>query len=109
MALQAVRDSHGLMEVVTDENILEVQALLAKVEGLFVEPASAASIAGLKKLIEQKIIEKDEVVTCIVTGHGLKDPNIVKTQFQRPIQVSKNLTGIIDKLGLQKTHLEVIR
>ena len=65
------------METVTDDEILKAQHLLASSEGLFVEPASAASIAGLVKLVESNQIEKDESIVCIVTGHGLKDPNVV--------------------------------
>ena len=76
-ALTAVYDSNGLMETVNDEEILEAQRLLAGLEGLFVEPASAASIAGLKKVVELGLIERSETTVCIATGHGLKDPDTV--------------------------------
>lgn len=76
-ALRAVKDSGGLMETVNDEEILEAQRILARLEGLFVEPASAASIAGLQKLVKDNLIQGDMDVVCIATGHGLKDPEIV--------------------------------
>jgi threonine synthase len=83
-ALRAVRDSGGIMEAVTDDEILEAQRLLARLEGVFVEPASASSIAGMKKLIEVGLVGADERVTCVVTGHGLKDPEIVSQMFEKP-------------------------
>ena len=72
---EAARDeSGGLIEKVTDEEITEAQKLLASTEGVFCEPASAASVAGvIKKAKEGFFTEKCEVV-CILTGHGLKDP-----------------------------------
>ena len=83
-ALRAVRDSGGIMEAVTDDEILAAQRLLARLEGVFVEPASASSIAGMKKLIEVGLVGADERVTCVVTGHGLKDPEIVSQMFEKP-------------------------
>ena len=80
-ALKAVYDSKGLMEAVTDEEILEAQRKLARLEGLFIEPASAASIAGLKKLVELGSIDKGEEVVCVATGHGLKDPDIIVKNY----------------------------
>ncbi len=74
-AIKAIYDSKGLAESVTDEEILNAQKLLARKEGIFVEPASAASIAGFIKLIENREIDKGEEVVCVTTGHGLKDPN----------------------------------
>ena len=87
-ALNAVRDSDGLMETVSDKEILEAQKLLARLEGLFIEPASAASIAGLKKLAEMGEIDADEEVVCVATGHGLKDPDIIISLYERPIEVN---------------------
>jgi len=86
-ALNAVYDSRGLMETVNDKEILEAQKLLARLEGLFIEPASAASIAGLKKLAEMGAIDADEEVVCVATGHGLKDPDIVLVSYEKPLEV----------------------
>lgn len=86
-ALSAVYDSKGLMETVSDEKILAAQGLLARLEGLFVEPASATSIAGLIKLTEMGQIDKHERIVCVATGHGLKDPDIVISSYKRNIGV----------------------
>jgi len=94
-AVRAVKESNGLVEKVSDEEILEAQRILARSEGLFVEPASAASIAGLIKLVQRGLIEKDELVVCILTGHGLKDPNIILRRFPRPIEVEASEEAVI--------------
>ncbi|MCQ4152845.1 MAG: threonine synthase [Archaeoglobi archaeon] len=72
-ALRAIYDSKGLAETVSDSEIISAQKLLAK-NGIGVEPASAASVAGLIKLSKLGMIEKDETVVCIATGNLLKDP-----------------------------------
>lgn len=74
--LHAIRDSKGTAETVSDKEILEAQRSLAAKEGIFVEPASAASIAGLKKEREAGRIDRSELVVCVTTGHGLKDPSV---------------------------------
>ncbi|MFH0848850.1 MAG: threonine synthase [archaeon] len=99
-ALKAVENSRGLMETVTDEEILEAQKLLARLEGIFVEPASASSIAGLKKLVEGGLISADENVVCVTTGHGLKDPDIVQSMFEKPITVKSDPNSLEKALGL---------
>ena len=75
--LSAIRDSRGTAETVTDRQILEAQKELATLEGIFVEPASAASIAGVKKLSEEGRVDRSETVVCVTTGHGLKDPSVL--------------------------------
>jgi len=104
-AMKAIKDSGGTAETVTDKEILEAQKLLARYEGLFVEPASASSIAGLKKMLESGEIGKDEVVICIATGHGLKDPDIVVKMFEKPYEVDAEISSIEKLLGVafQKT------
>ncbi len=74
--LQAIKESEGSAETVSDREILEAQKELAAKEGLFVEPASAASIAGLRKMRESGGIDRSEVIVCVTTGHGLKDPSV---------------------------------
>lgn len=76
--LKAIRDSRGTAETVTDHQILEAQKELATLEGIFVEPASAASIAGVKKLSEEGRVDRSETVVCVTTGHGLKDPSVLE-------------------------------
>ena len=100
-ALNAIYDSNGYSETVSDEEILSAQKLLARKEGIGVEPASAASIAGLKKLVEMGEIDKGETVTCVVTGHLLKDPNTAIDACTKPVEVDANLNDL-KKLLLNK-------
>ena len=74
-AIAARDESGGAIESVTDAEILEAYRALASLEGVFVEPASAASVAGLWKAAKAGLIARGETVVCTVTGHGLKDPN----------------------------------
>ena len=70
-AIAAIRESGGDAVTVTDREILSAQKLLAEKEGLFVEPASAAPIAHLRKK------KRRGLVVCVATGHGLKDPEVI--------------------------------
>jgi threonine synthase len=100
--LIAIRESSGTAETVTDAEILAAQKLLARVEGLFVEPASASSIAGLKKLIENGDVDKDERIVCVTTGHGLKDPDTAVQMSEKPIEVEVEMEAIENVLGLKR-------
>lgn len=93
-ALRAIYDSDGSAETVSDEEILDAQKLLARSEGIGVEPASAASIAGLRKLVDADEIDKDEEIVCIVTGHLLKDPNTAINACKEPISVNANVDAL---------------
>lgn len=77
-ALAAAKNSGGWFTAVTDEEILQAYQLLAAKEGLFVEPASAAGVAGLIKLRQTKKLPEGAQVVCVLTGHGLKDPDTVR-------------------------------
>lgn len=93
-ALRAIYGSEGMAETVSDDEILEAQKTLARTEGIFVEPASASSIAGLKKLIEKGEIERNERVVCVTTGHGLKDPDTAIKSCEETIQVEADIREI---------------
>lgn len=93
-AVRAIEDSGGLVETVSDNEILEAQRLLAQCEGLFVELASAASVAGLKKLVSMGLIDKEERVVCIATGHGLKDPDVVLRQCPKPVETEATVDSV---------------
>jgi threonine synthase len=93
-ALRAIYESDGMAETVSDEEILEAQKLLARREGIGVEPASAASIAGLRKLVESGQIDKGEQIVCIVTGHLLKDPNTAINACKEPIEVDADISAL---------------
>jgi threonine synthase len=73
-AVEARDVSGGLIDMVTDEQILEAHRLLSRTEGVFVEPASAASVAGLLMMAERGLVPPGARIVCTVTGHGLKDP-----------------------------------
>ncbi|RKY36265.1 MAG: threonine synthase, partial [Candidatus Omnitrophota bacterium] len=75
-AEKARDESGGLIAAVTDEQILRAYEIIAKTEGVFVEPASAASVAGILQLSQEAYFSKDKeiVIVCVLTGHGLKDP-----------------------------------
>ena len=98
-ALRAIYDSKGLAETVTDTEILEAQRKLARSEGLFIEPASAASIAGLRKLANRGEIRRDETTVCIATGNGLKDPDVIINNYRLSPEVDVKDGDISNILG----------
>ncbi|MCX8002299.1 MAG: threonine synthase [Anoxybacillus mongoliensis] len=75
-AVQAANESGGKIDEVTDEQILHAYRLLAREEGIFAEPASCASVAGVMKQVERGEIAKGSRVVAVLTGNGLKDPNV---------------------------------
>jgi threonine synthase len=94
-AQRAIDESHGVVEIVTDSEILEAQSWLAKTEGIFVEPASAAPIAGLVKLSDARdLISQNSIVVCTCTGHGLKDPEIVLANFSSAAPVVPTIEAV---------------
>ncbi len=93
-AIKAIYESDGLAETVSDPEILSAQKLLARTEGIGVEPASAASIAGLKKLVNSGKIDKGEQIVCVVTGHVLKDPNVAIDACEEPVEVDADINAL---------------
>ena len=96
-AMRAVRESGGIFESVTDKEILIGQQLLARTEGILIEPASAAAIAGLIKLTNMGLVEEDEIVVCICTGNGLKDPQYIIRNYKPQILVIRPEVSLIRK------------
>ncbi|NBV41198.1 threonine synthase [bacterium] len=86
-AIAARDESGGVIDSVTDEEMTEAQQLLAALDGVFCEPASAASVAGVIKYHRSHVIPEGSTVVSILTGHGLKDPNRAIEISARPIQV----------------------
>jgi threonine synthase len=78
-ALDAARDSGGRILACTDEEILEAYRVIPRLEGVFCEPASAAGVAGLRKAVADGEVEPDTICVCVLTGHGLKDPDTALT------------------------------
>lgn len=97
-ALRAIRETGGTADSVTDEEILAMQRDLARKEGIGVEPASAASVAGIKKMVEDGRIDPDERIVCVVTGHLLKDPETVIRQCEAPIEIDADIQSLLSVL-----------
>ena len=94
LAWAAQRESDGWFEECTDEEILDAQKRLAETEGLFCEPASAITIAGLFKDVEQGKFAENATIVCTLTGHGLKDPDTAIQQSIAPVVVEANKDAI---------------
>ena len=84
LALRARDESGGVIEAVTDEEILAAYRDLARYEGIFCEPASAAAVAGLRKMAAERRIDPGATIVCVLTGHGLKDPDTA-TRIAAPV------------------------
>lgn len=93
-ALAAIRESGGAAETVSDEEIISAQHELASLEGIGVEPASASSIAGLRKLVDMGVIDSDERVVCVTTGHLLKDSEHVLRVCPKPIEIDATIEAV---------------
>ncbi len=99
-AVAARDESGGVIEAVTDDQILAAYRVLATKEGIFGEPASAASVAGLLKVTGQGVNLKDKKVVCIITGTGLKDPDTAIQYARPPIEVPPQIAAVERALGL---------
>jgi len=93
-ALRAIRESGGLAISVTDEEIISAQRDLASIEGIGVEPASATSVAGMRKLGAEGLVDADERIVCITTGHILKDPTEVVDVCEKPLEVDATIEAV---------------
>jgi len=104
-AKQARDESGGVIEKVTDDEIIEAYNLLASELGVFVEPASASSVAGILKKAKQgyfssdKKEEKKKNIVCVLTGHGLKDPDRAIKCVNYPVVVDPNISEVIKQIG----------
>ena len=98
-AVEAAEQSGGEIRAVSDEQILVAHRELAR-EGLFVEPASAASVAGLGNLVATGRVEKGSTVVCVLTGHGLKDPQAALDSVAPPPVVEPDPELIAETLEL---------
>jgi threonine synthase len=99
-AVAARDESGGHIGEVTDAQIIEAYRMLAGEEGCFVEPASAASVAGLLRAAADGLLRPDDVVVCTVTGHGLKDPQRAIAEVQVGDAVDATSATVADALGL---------
>ncbi|MFC1693384.1 threonine synthase [Candidatus Latescibacterota bacterium] len=98
---EAARDeSGGVIDMVSDDEILRAYALLSSREGIFVEPASAASLAGVVKMKERSFFKGGETIVCTLTGHGLKDPDLAVTYAKPPKKIKADKNSVISILGM---------
>ncbi|QQK77509.1 threonine synthase [Salicibibacter cibarius] len=98
-ALEAVKQAGGGFDAVTDEEIVAAYRGLAKTEGVFAEPASCASLAGLRKKIASGEIKKGSTVACVLTGNGLKDPSTaLDTNEIDPIRIPNETEAFLSHL-----------
>ncbi len=102
-AEQARDESKGVIDIVTDGEIIKAYKLLASLEGIFVEPASAASVAGLikyKDVIVSGAKQSRLTIVCTLTGHGLKDPDRAIKSATQPKVIDQNMKKILKAIGL---------
>jgi len=99
-AIGARDESGGHIGSVTDVEILDAYRLLAEREGVFCEPASAASVAGLLRAVDAGLVRSGETVVCTLTGHGLKDPERAISTVELGISVEPTAAAVAAQLGL---------
>jgi threonine synthase len=100
-ALAARDESGGMIEMVSDDEIMEAYKILASMEGVFVEPASAASVAGVMKLGREGLFGPEDVIVCVLTGHGLKDPEVaISRSGEGPILLDPDPEAVAKAIGL---------
>ncbi len=100
-ATDAIETSGGAIGIVSDAEILQAYVWLGQLEGVFCEPASAASVAGLAKWAKTHSFEPNSRVVCILTGHGLKDPDNALKQSAQPLSVDANMDEVVKALNLE--------
>jgi threonine synthase len=100
-AVAARDESGGVIEALTDEEILNAQKQLANTEGVFCEPASAASFGGFLRKAEEGLFRSSDLVVCTLTGNGLKDPDAVIKSVDMPIVIQNSLEAVLHEAGLK--------
>jgi threonine synthase len=93
-------ESSGLIDMVSDAEIIDAYKLLAAKEGVFVEPASAAGLAGLRKHIGKGLFPRGSVLVITLTGHGLKDPDTAMANASSPITCDANADEVLKIIGI---------
>jgi threonine synthase len=99
-AIAARDESGGVIEAVSDDEIMAAQRDVARLEGVFCEPASAAGVAGVRRLARERRIDPHETVVCVLTGHGLKDPDAISTEEGALIPVAPDAASLRRAMGI---------
>ncbi|MFH0840178.1 MAG: threonine synthase [Candidatus Omnitrophota bacterium] len=99
-AIAARDESGGEIDMVSDDEILNAYKILADREGIFAEPASAASVAGLLKYSKKGYFKKGSRVVCVLTGHGLKDPDRAIASVEKPKVLPNDLAAVLEEVAL---------
>ncbi|MBI3399480.1 MAG: threonine synthase [Deltaproteobacteria bacterium] len=97
-AVKARDESGGVIDMVSDDEIIYAYKLLAR-DGIFCEPASAASLAGVIKMHKKGIFKNGDTIVCTLTGHGLKDPDTAIKSSDKPITAEPELSKVVELLG----------
>ena len=98
-AVAARDESGGLIEAVTDDEILAAYRDIVRLEGIFCEPSSAASVAGIRKLAREGRLDRSATVVCVLTGHGLKDPDTAGTIVPPIVESGATTDAVMSALG----------
>jgi threonine synthase len=98
-ALDAVRESSGVMLAVSDDDILAAYRAIATLEGVFCEPASAAGVAGLRAAVQHGTVRDDVACVCVLTGNGLKDPDTAMRGGLAPVEIAADVAALARELG----------
>ncbi|MEM2965009.1 MAG: threonine synthase [Candidatus Bathyarchaeia archaeon] len=93
-ALRAIKETGGHAVAVEDEKTLEALKSLARLEGVFAEPSGAIAVAALNPLIEDRLIDRDEKVVCVLTGHGLKEVEALKGLWAMPEPIEASIEAL---------------
>ena len=98
-ALASLRESGGTAVALSDREILEGQVVLARLTGVFAEPAAATSLAAAKKLRDRGVIDRDDIVVCNLSGHGLKQPDSIQVSETEFAPIAPTLNALREKIG----------
>ena len=98
-ALAALKESGGMAVALSDGEILQAQALIGSLAGIFAEPAAATSVAAAKKLRDRRVVDRDDIVVCNLTGHGLKQPEAIRLSETEFAPIAPTLNALREKIG----------
>lgn len=111
-AIKALKESNGYAIKVSDEEMLWASKALAKMEGIFAEPAAASTIACISKLLDQGIIDPSDTIVCIITGSGLKDPLAAIKELERNVMLEKFIKFKVKtkpRIGIGSTKIQILK